>query len=172
MRAAHSCGCAAQYASFCNSHEISQQIDVQSRAHPANLAHKSASSAALAAARHDAKDRARLEQTAAAVEQAWRSDDRRVQLTTDLAFHHAIAEATHNPVFSYLMGSLHRLLLDHMQLSQAGTEPKSGITDQVRAQHRELLRMILARDGKGATRAASRHIEFVRVRLNHLPPRA
>jgi GntR family transcriptional repressor for pyruvate dehydrogenase complex len=127
--------------------------------------------AALAAERHDAADRLRLEQAGAAVERAWLSSDRRDQLTTDLAFHQAIAEATQNPIFAYLMASLHRLLLDHMQLSQAGTRPQSSITEQVSAQHRALLHAILARDPDAAAQAAAAHLDFVRVHLNHLQPR-
>ena len=124
--------------------------------------------AELAAERHTAADRIRLSAAGAEVEAAWNSTDRKARLATDLAFHQAIAEATHNPVFSYLMQSLHKLLLDHMQLTAAGTPLRSAITDQVRAQHRHLLKAILSGDPQAASRAAAAHIDFVSLRLNQL----
>lgn len=126
--------------------------------------------AELAAQRHDADDRNRLEQTAAAVDRAWSTSDRKEQLLTDVAFHHAIAEATHNPVFAYLMSSLHALLLSHMQLTAAGTQIKTREAEQVRLQHRNLLKAILARNAKAASVAAAEHLDYVRVHLNHLEP--
>ncbi|HZP13628.1 MAG TPA: FadR/GntR family transcriptional regulator [Nevskiaceae bacterium] len=127
--------------------------------------------AELAAERHDAGDRKRLQAAQAAVDAAFRGGDRELQMRTDIAFHHAIAEATHNPVFAYLMISLHKLLHDHMQLTLAGTTPRSEVFRHVVAQHRRLLDSILARDAVEAGRAAAAHIDFVRVRMNHLPPR-
>lgn len=128
--------------------------------------------AELAAERLTTADRVRLQQAGAAVEAAWTSDDRKSQIAADLAFHQAIAEATHNPVFSYLMNSLHKLLLDHMQLTAAGTPVRSAVNDQVRSQHGELLKAILAGDPQAAAQAAAAHIDFVRVRLNHMEPAA
>jgi DNA-binding FadR family transcriptional regulator len=127
---------------------------------------------ALAARRHGGADRTRLQAAGAAVEEAWAGGDRRQQLGTDLAFHHAIAEATHNAIFISLMSSLHRMLLDHMQVSQAGMQMRSSVTEQVRLQHRVMLQAILARDADAAAKAASTHLDYVRVRLNHMAPRA
>jgi DNA-binding FadR family transcriptional regulator len=128
--------------------------------------------AELAAERHEPADRKRLESAETAVDLAFRGGDRRQQMRADIAFHHAIADATHNPVFSYLMISLQRLLHDHMQLTLAGTDPQSEIFKLVRAQHRSLLNAILARDTVAARKAAAEHIDFVRVKMNHLKPRA
>lgn len=127
--------------------------------------------AELAALRHDAGDRERLKATAAAVDDAWAGTDRSRQLLTDAAFHHAIADATHNPVFAYLMRSLHQLLLEHMRLTHAGTRVQSGVTKDVQQQHRRLLDAILSGDPAAAGAAASDHLDYVQVRLNHLPPR-
>lgn len=127
--------------------------------------------AELAAMRHNDKDRTQLEAAGAAVERAWSGTDRKEQLRTDAAFHHVIAEATHNPVFAYLMQSLHQLLLEHMQLTHAGTNLQSSVTQEVQNQHRTLLKAILSRDAAAAAAAASDHLDYVQVRLNHLPPR-
>lgn len=127
--------------------------------------------AELAAERHDKADAQSLARAGAAVEIAWASADRKEQLKTDVAFHQSIAQATHNQVFSHLMASLQRLLFEHMQLSQAGMELQSTVSSSVREQHRELLAAILARDATAAGKAAGRHLDFVRVRLNHMEPR-
>ena len=62
--------------------------------------------AELAATRHTTADRRRLQQVARDVDAAYGASDRRVQIEADVAYHRAIADAAHNPVFSYLMGSL------------------------------------------------------------------
>lgn len=127
--------------------------------------------AELAARRYTDKDRAQLEAAGEAVDRAWSGTDRRQQLQADAAFHHVIAEATHNPVFAYLMQSLHQLLLEHMQLTHAGTNLQSAVTQEIQKQHRALLKAILSRDAAAAAAAASSHLDYVQVRLNHLPPR-
>lgn len=126
--------------------------------------------AELAARRHTATDRRRLEQAVAAAEQAWNGADRESQLRTDAALHHAIADATHNPVFAVLMRSLHQTLLEHMRQTHAGTQLQSKVTRDVQDQHRVLVAAILARDPAAAAKAAGQHLAYVRVRLNHLPP--
>ncbi len=127
--------------------------------------------AELAAERHDPVDRKRLQAAESAVAAAFRGTDRQQQMRADIAFHHAIAEATHNPVFAYLMISLQKLLHEHMRLTLAGTDPKSEIFKVVCAQHRNLLAAILARDEVAARKCAAEHIDFVRVKMNHLEPR-
>lgn len=125
--------------------------------------------AELAALRHDAADRARLEQAHLAVDAAYAGSDRRVQIQADVAFHRAIADATHNKVFSYLSTSLLTLLHDHVQLSLAGLPPRSHISQQLRRQHDDLLHAILSRDAQRAGKVAGDHIDFVAVQLNALP---
>jgi GntR family transcriptional repressor for pyruvate dehydrogenase complex len=127
--------------------------------------------AALAATRHDAADAKRLKRAYTEVEAAYLGGDRGAQIRSDVGFHRAIADATHNPVFSYLMASLLKLLHEHVQLSLAGLEPQATAAVHLRRQHRALLDAILARDAAGAERLAAGHIEFVRVHLNDLGPR-
>lgn len=122
--------------------------------------------AELAAVRHDASDRTRLVEAHMAVDAAYAGNDRHEQIRSDVAFHRAIADAAHNPVFSYLTASLLSLLHDHVQLSLAGLEPQSKTAQQLRVQHRALLDAILDRDAERARRVASGHIEFVAVHLN------
>ncbi len=125
-------------------------------------------SAELAATRHGAADRRRLQQAARGVDAAYAGCDRHAQVEADVALHRAIADAAHNPVFSYLMGSLLKLLHDHIQLSIAGLQPDTEPSRQLRAQHQALIDAILSRDAAAAGRAAGRHMDYVRVQLNDL----
>lgn len=124
--------------------------------------------AQLAATRHDAADRERLRAAEAAVDRAFCGTDPEVQMQADLAFHHTIADATHNLLHSSLTQSMHRILYEHMQLSLYGHEGDDDLRNKVRAQHRAILHAILSRDAEAAGGSAAAHIEFVRIRLNYL----
>lgn len=124
--------------------------------------------AELAAVRHDATDRGRLRAAAQAVDAAYAGSDRKAQIECDIQLHRSIADATHNPVFSYLMASLLSLLHDHVQLSIAGLAPGSDEALALRGQHRALIDAILARDEHRAGEVARGHMAFVGVMLNHL----
>ena len=80
----------------------------------------------------------------------------------------AIADATHNTVYSSLMASLLKLLHEHVQLSIAGLAPNSQTAAALRQQHRALLDAILSRDAVHAREVAAGHMVFVRTRLNDL----
>lgn len=124
--------------------------------------------AELAATRHTSEDVERLQRTWSAVDRAYGSDDRNEQIRADVAFHHAIADATHNPIFVYLIRSLLQLLHDHVRLSLAGLSADSITAQMLRKQHRALLDAILARDAAAARRSAGEHIRFVAEHLNAL----
>lgn len=125
--------------------------------------------AELAALRHDDGDRERLRSAHAAVDAAYNGSDRQAQIRSDVAFHRAIADATHNPVFSYLIASLLALLHDHVQVSLAGLSPHSPVSQQLRRQHDALLAAILQRDPDRARAVAGGHMDYVAVQLNALP---
>jgi GntR family transcriptional repressor for pyruvate dehydrogenase complex len=118
--------------------------------------------AELAATRHDANDRKRLEAAAKAVEEAFCTVDSHLQIEADFAFHRTIAEAAHNPLFAYLMASLQTLLWDNMQLTQAGLDTDLDHLKIVRTQHAAMARSILKRDAPGAALAAGVHLDYVR----------
>lgn len=124
--------------------------------------------AELAAKRHDQQDRQRLTEALAAVDAAYSGNQREEQIRSDVEFHRAIADATHNPLFSTLMSSLLKLLHEHVQLSLAGVEPESATAQQLRQQHRALAAAILARDVDHARLLAGSHMQFVATQLNAL----
>lgn len=119
-------------------------------------------SAELAAERADAADLARLAERHAAVAAAYAGADRAEQVRADVAFHRAIADATRNPVFTHLVGSLLELLHEHVLISIASLEAESPDVRQLRQQHTRLFERITAHDVAGAAQAARTHIAFVR----------
>lgn len=118
--------------------------------------------AELAAVRADATDIARLAERLAAVDAAYLAGDRQAQVRSDVAFHRAIAEAAHNPVFSYLVSTFLGLLHEHVLISIADLLPASAESKKLRTQHAALFRHIAAHDSRAAAQAAQLHIEFVR----------
>lgn len=120
--------------------------------------------AELAAERADAADLARLAERHAAVAAAYAGADRAEQVRADVAFHRAIADATRNPVFSYLVATLLELLHEHVQLSIADLAPDSAEARDLAAQHAALWQALRAHDPAGAAAVARRHIGYVRQR--------
>lgn len=117
--------------------------------------------AELAAERAQPDDIARLAKRLEAVAAAYAGDDRGVQVRADVAFHRAIADATRNPVFSYLVSTLLEMLHEHVMLSIAHMKPASPDSRRLRAQHVALFERIAAHDVAGAAQVARRHIRFV-----------
>lgn len=125
-----------------------------------------ARAAELAALRATPEDRQLLQQRCEAVISAYLTPDRAAQVQADVAFHRAIADATRNPVFSYLNASLMKMLQEHVQISIADLPHESVHARELVRQHRALLEAILRRDPARARRAALAHIAYVKLRLN------
>lgn len=118
--------------------------------------------AQLAAERAQPADLARLAQRHAEVDQAYCGADRAAQVKADVAFHRALADATHNTVFIQLSATLLELLHEHVLISIAQLQPASADARRLRAQHRALLRWVTAHDVARAGEAARAHIRFVK----------
>lgn len=118
--------------------------------------------AELAAEKATPEDIQRLAQRHAAVDQAYLHDDRAAQVRADVAFHRAVADATHNTVFVHLVATLLELLHEHVLISIAQLQPASADSRRLRAQHTALLGRIAAHDVTGAADVARSHIRFVR----------
>ena len=65
---------------------------------------------------------------------------------SDTAFHHAIANAAHNPVLSQMMLSMHDLFL----LSRQFTSKEAGMTDRAVRYHRLIADAIQTRNASQA----------------------
>ncbi|MFI0472593.1 FadR/GntR family transcriptional regulator [Halomonas sp. HMF6819] len=114
--------------------------------------------AALAARRHDDEDKERLirlhEEFVQACQHATQARDE------DLAFHAAIAQATHNPAFVTIyeqwdVGTIPRAKLMSVQ---ADTQTTHQYLAKVSREHADILEAILARDAKAANAAMFQHL--------------
>lgn len=87
-------------------------------------------------------------------------DERDTERATDidLAFHLAIADASHNPLLSQLMKSLHDLLRQYIELSnELSNDLKSTLKE-----HGPIYAAIVAKDPQAAARAMASHVAISR----------
>jgi GntR family transcriptional repressor for pyruvate dehydrogenase complex len=120
--------------------------------------------AELAAQRADDQDRQRLTERLAAVDAAYQGAQREAQVAADVAFHRALAEATHNPIFSYLVATLLDLLHQHVRLSIADLSPNSEEAQALCDQHQALHAAVCQGLPTEAAAAAQAHIAYVKAR--------
>ena len=125
-----------------------------------------ASAAELAAQRATDSDLERLEKAYARLDAAYALDDRNAQVAADVAFHLTIAESAHNVLFGHLVGSVLRLLHEHVRRNLREIAVSTGTGRQLMAQHRAIHNAIRSRQPVAARLAAQAHITFVRQRLN------
>ena len=108
--------------------------------------------AALAAHAHTDTDAGALEATLRGLETA-SSEDYREQTRLDLAFHRRIAQAAHNlPLLDLARDLEQRIALVKHQTRIYNSHPQTA------AQHRAILKAVLARDQEAARRSAALHV--------------
>lgn len=118
--------------------------------------------AALAAERATDADLERIGVAFAALEKAYDSDDLQVCIDTDVAFHQAIAEASHNVLIGHLSASLLRVIHGHVSSNLVHLHARPHQWQQLKAQHRAMWDSIRGHQAGTAARVAREHIEFVR----------
>ena len=125
-----------------------------------------ASTAELAAQRATDSDLERLEQAYIKLEAAYAENDRSAQVAADVAFHLTIAESAHNVLFGHLVGSVMRLLHEHVRrnLREIAVSLETGRL--LMAQHLAIRDAIRSRQPEAARLAAQAHINYVRQRLS------
>jgi GntR family transcriptional repressor for pyruvate dehydrogenase complex len=118
--------------------------------------------ALLAAQRATEADIERIDAAFAALETAYDNDDMQACIDTDVAFHQAIAEASHNTLIGHLSASLMRVVHDHVadNLVYLHASPKQW--NEIRAQHRAIWEAVRAHDSQMSKRVAHEHLGFVR----------
>ncbi len=118
--------------------------------------------ALLAAERATQADIDRIDAAFAALELAHDSDDMLACVDTDVAFHQAIAEASHNAMIGHLSASLMRVVHGHVadNLVYLHASPKQWA--HIRSQHRAIWDAIRTREAQASKRVAREHISFVR----------
>jgi GntR family transcriptional repressor for pyruvate dehydrogenase complex len=109
----------------------------------------------LAARRATDEDIARME--AAIVEAATHTDDVEQFTRADLAFHAALAEATHNELYSVLLAPIAGLSFE-FRMSTYHHDAQAAI-DGVLFAHRQILDQVKAQDPEGARQAMRAHLD-------------
>lgn len=124
--------------------------------------------AALAAQRRTETDLERIEYWLGQIDMAVDKKSVKLQSQADVNFHQAIAEASHNVLFSQLSASLLRILHQHTQKNLANM---FSIDDEakisLREQHRAIVAAIRAKDAVLAQQLAAKHIDYVESSLAH-----
>ncbi len=118
--------------------------------------------ALLAAERATDVDIERIGAAFAALEAAYDSDDMQACIDTDVAFHQAVAEASHNTMIGHLSASLMRVVHGHVSdnLIHLHASPKDWA--HIRAQHRAIWEAVRSHESQVSKRVAREHITFVR----------
>lgn len=124
--------------------------------------------AECAALRATAADRERVRLCLEQLEAAFAGNDLDSQVDSDLAFHQAIAEASHNVIVGHLTASLLRLMRDNLRRNLSELMQVSAAREALLAQHRAVWRAIETGDATQALAAAANHIGYVRQNLTRM----
>lgn len=124
-----------------------------------------AKAAECAALRATDADRERLAQCFDRLEASFMGDDLDEQVASDLSFHQAIAEASHNAIIGHLTSSLLRLMHDHIRRNLSELMRMPQAREDLRLQHRRVWDSIREGRADQARISATEHIDFVRARL-------
>jgi len=118
--------------------------------------------ASLAADRATEGDISRLDAIYAALEEHYDRDDLAACIDADVAFHQAVAEASHNVLIGHLTASLMRVIHGHVSNNLKHLQARPQRWNQLRAQHRAIWQAIREHKPHEAALAASAHLDFVR----------
>jgi GntR family transcriptional repressor for pyruvate dehydrogenase complex len=118
--------------------------------------------AKLAAERATDVDLERIDAAYGALERAYDSGDMTACIDTDVAFHQAIADASHNSLIGHLWASLMRVIHGHVSdnLVHLHANPKQW--EQLKSQHKAIWESVRGHASDEAMRVSRDHISFVR----------
>jgi GntR family transcriptional repressor for pyruvate dehydrogenase complex len=118
--------------------------------------------AMLASERATDADNERIHAAYLALDAAYEGQDLSACIDCDVAFHQAIADASHNALIGHLNASLLRVIHGHVSSNLAYLHARPTQWQQLRAQHRAIWEAIRDRQSDIALKEAREHIEFVR----------
>ncbi len=118
-----------------------------------------------AAERRTDEDMQRLTQTFEELQAVFDGEDRKRQAACDMAFHQAIAEASHNALLGHLTSTMLRLMEENICLNLSELGNVSRAFSLLKAQHTALFEAIRDRKPGAARSAAEVHIDFVHESL-------
>ena len=118
-----------------------------------------------AAERATDADQLRLDKAFEDLSDAFGGDDLARRSASDISFHQAICEASHNALVGHLSSALFRLLHDNIHLNLGELRNVPGATNLLHAQHTALYKAIRERKPVASLAAAETHIAFVQETL-------
>jgi len=121
-----------------------------------------AEAAALASARRTRAELATIEKRAQRASETTHSPEESIK--ADMAFHRAIAEASHNPYYIMVLDYLHRFLLNAFSIARSNAMRDEYARD-VANEHFDILDAIHRKDSAAARLAAQIHIDRARIRV-------
>lgn len=121
-----------------------------------------------AARRATGEDKARLKSCFEAMQRISDKDDPDLAAHSDVRFHLAIAEASHNLVLLQAMRGLFDLLQSSVMQSRQCMYTQPEIFSQLSTQHEAMYQAIVDGDADGARAATVHHLEFVAQTLHDL----
>jgi len=117
--------------------------------------------AQLAAERGTEEDFERIRACHEALERALAARDLEQCIKTDVEFHQAIADASHNVMIGHLSSSLHKIMEGHVQSNLEYLTARPELWAQLQVQHRAIWEAVSERRMEQAGRAARQHLDFV-----------
>ena len=106
--------------------------------------------------------RQRLDAVYAALLAVYNTDDLSACIDADVAFHQAIAEASHNMLIGHLTSSLMRVIHGHISTNLEHLHTRAPRWNLLEGQHQAIWQAIREHKPQEAAAAASDHIKFVR----------
>lgn len=126
--------------------------------------------AGLAATRATDADREHLRKCFAELAKADRSRGDQLQpAEADLAFHLAIADASHNLALMHVMRGLYNLLRSSTYRFRSQIRTLAGGEKKLHDQHRAIFDAVIGGKPAAARQSARRHLEFIRAALQDGP---
>jgi GntR family transcriptional repressor for pyruvate dehydrogenase complex len=122
-----------------------------------------AEAAALASARRTRAELATIEKRAKRLGETTQSPEENIK--ADMAFHRAIAEASHNPYYIMVLDYLHRFLLNAFSIARS-TVMRDEYAGDMTNEHFDILDAIHRKDSAAARLAAQIHIDRARIRVS------
>ncbi|MCB6184876.1 FCD domain-containing protein [Leeia sp. TBRC 13508] len=123
--------------------------------------------AGMAAERATDADRKHLEDLIKQLRAAYDGEDLSAQSAADVAFHQAVAEASHNVLFAHLVSSLLHMLHRNIEDNIANLFASGSVAATLLGQHEDVWQGIKERDPVKARTAAEAHIDFVAKTMAH-----
>lgn len=118
-----------------------------------------------AAERATDADLERLSAAFEELERAFEEGDVDRRSASDIAFHQAVCEASHNALIGHVAASMLRLMQDNIRLNLGELKSVPGAASLLRNQHQALFAAIRDRKPAAARAAAQTHIDFVQETL-------